>query len=41
MKSFSKRNIFEQIASNLSDEKIDYNEKILQDEVNMIIKKEN
>lgn len=38
MKSFSKRNIFEQIASNLSDEKIDYNEKILQDEVNMIIK---
>lgn len=38
MKSFSKRNVFEQIASNLSDEKIDYNEKILQDEVNMIIK---
>ena len=38
MKSFSKRDIYEQISSNLINDKLDFNENILQDEVNMIIK---
>lgn len=38
MKSFSKRDIFEQISNNLKIEKLEFNENILQDEVNMIIK---
>lgn len=37
-KSFSKRDIYEQLASNLKNEKLEYNENILQDEVSMIIK---
>lgn len=37
-KSFSKRDIYEQLALNLNNEKLEYNENILQDEVNMIIK---
>lgn len=37
-KSFSKRDLYEQLASNLKNEKLEYNENILQDEVNMIIK---
>lgn len=37
-KSFSKRDIYEQLSLNLRNEKLDYNENILQDEVNMIIK---
>ena len=37
-KSFSKRDIYEQLASNLKNEKEEYNENILQDEVSMIIK---
>ncbi len=37
-KSFSKRDIYEQLATNLNNEKLEYNENILQDEVNMIIK---
>lgn len=38
MKSFSKRDIFEQISQILNNSKLEYNENILQDEVNMIIK---
>lgn len=38
MKTFSKRDIYEQLATNLSLNKIEFNENILQDEVNMIIK---
>lgn len=38
MKVFSKRDIFEQISQILNNNKLDYNENILQDEVNMIIK---
>lgn len=38
MKSFSKRDIYEQISSNLINDKLDFNENILQDEVNMIFK---
>lgn len=38
MKLFSKRDIFEQISNNLKIEKLEFNENILQDEVNMIIK---
>lgn len=38
MKIFSKRDIFEQISQILSNSKLEYNENILQDEVNMIIK---
>lgn len=37
-KSFSKREIFDQLNANLVKEKIEFNENILQDEVNMIIK---
>lgn len=37
-KSFSKRDLYEQLALNLKNEKLEYNENILQDEVNMIIK---
>ncbi len=37
-KSFSKRDIYEQLVTNLKNEKLEYNENILQDEVNMIIK---
>lgn len=37
-KSFSKRDIYEQLALNLNNEKLEYNENILQDEVSMIIK---
>lgn len=37
-KSFSKRDIYEQLSLNLNNEKLEYNENILQDEVNMIIK---
>lgn len=37
-KSFSKREIFDQLNTNLVKEKIEFNENILQDEVNMIIK---
>lgn len=37
-KTFSKRDIYEQIASILTNEKLEFNENILQDEVNMIIK---
>lgn len=37
-KAFSKRDIYEQLALNLDNEKLEYNENILQDEVNMIIK---
>ena len=37
-KSSSKRDIYEQLASNLKNEKLEYNENILQDEVSMIIK---
>lgn len=37
-KSFSKRDIYEQLALNLKNEKLEYNENILQDEVSMIIK---
>lgn len=37
-KTFSKRDIYEQLAINLKNEKLEYNENILQDEVNMIIK---
>lgn len=37
-KSFTKRDIFEQLSNALYNEKIDFNENILQDEVNMIIK---
>ena len=38
MKIFSKRDIFEQISQILNNNKLEYNENILQDEVNMIIK---
>ena len=38
MKVFSKRDIFEQISQILNNNKLEYNENILQDEVNMIIK---
>ncbi len=38
MKSFSKREVFEQISNCLRNEKLEFNENILQDEVNMIIK---
>lgn len=38
MKIFSKRDIFEQIAQTLNNNKLEYNENTLQDEVNMIIK---
>lgn len=37
-RSFSKRDIYEQLYFNLIKEKMDFNENILQDEVNMIIK---
>ena len=37
-KSFSKRDLYEQLTLNLKNEKLEYNENILQDEVNMIIK---
>lgn len=37
-KNFSKREIYEQLSSILVKERIDFNENILQDEVNMIIK---
>lgn len=37
-KTFSKRDIYEQIANILINERIEFNGKILQDEVNMIIK---
>ena len=37
-KTFSKRDIYEQIASILTNEKLEFNENILQDELNMIIK---
>ena len=37
-KNFSKRDIYEQISNILDSQNIDYSEKILQDEVNMIIK---
>lgn len=37
-KSFSKRDTYEQLSLNLNNEKLEYNENILQDEVNMIIK---
>lgn len=37
-RSFSKRDLYEQLALNLKNEKLEYNENILQDEVNMIIK---
>ena len=37
-KNFSKRDIFEQLYSTLVKEKLEFNENILQDEVNMIIK---
>lgn len=37
-KNFTKREIFEQLYYNLVREKLDFNENILQDEVNMIIK---
>lgn len=37
-KNFTKREIFEQLNYNLVKEKLDFNENILQDEVNMIIK---
>lgn len=38
MKLFSKRDIYEQLAQILNDNKIEYNDNTLQDEVNMIIK---
>ncbi len=38
MKVFSKRDIFEQISQILNNNKLEYSENILQDEVNMIIK---
>lgn len=38
MKAFSKREIFEHISNNLRNNKLEFNENILQDEVNMIIK---
>ena len=38
MKVISKRDIFEQISQILNNNKLEYNENILQDEVNMIIK---
>lgn len=38
MKNFSKRDIYEQLSKCLDNEKLEYNEKILQDEVSMIIK---
>lgn len=38
MKTFSKRELFEQISNCLRNDKLDFNENILQDEVNMIIK---
>ena len=38
MKVFSKRDVFEQISQILNNNKLEYNENILQDEVNMIIK---
>ena len=38
MKVFSKRDIFEQISQILNNNKLEYNENILQDEVNMITK---
>lgn len=37
-KTFSKQDVYDVISKNLDDCNIDYNEKILQDEVNMIIK---
>lgn len=37
-RNFTKREIFEQLNYNLVKEKLDFNENILQDEVNMIIK---
>lgn len=37
-KTFSKKNIFEQISDNLNSNNIVFSEKILQDEVNMVIK---
>lgn len=37
-KNFTKREIFDQLNYNLVKEKLDFNENILQDEVNMIIK---
>lgn len=38
MKTFSKRDVFEHISNNLRNNKLEFNENILQDEVNMIIK---
>ena len=38
MKAFSKREVFEHISNNLRNNKLEFNENILQDEVNMIIK---
>ena len=38
MKVFSKRDVFEYISNNLRNNKLEFNENILQDEVNMIIK---
>ena len=38
MKTFSKRDVYEQISQILNNNKLEYNENILQDEVNMIIK---
>ena len=37
-KNFSKGDIYKQISNSLDSQNIDYNEKILQDEINMIIK---
>lgn len=38
LKTFSKRKLYDQISSHLSLNEIDFSEKILQDEINMIIK---
>lgn len=38
MKSFTKKDIFEQISNNLRNNNLEFNDNILQDEVNMIIK---
>ena len=38
MKSFTKKDIFEQVSNNLRNNNLEFNDNILQDEVNMIIK---
>lgn len=38
MKNFTKKDVFEQLSNNLRNDNLDFNDNILQDEINMIVK---